>query len=58
MEVKNYEIKLNDKMEKNLEKYGRLKEVTEKWVAVLRKALTYTRSTKASSDVQCEQCRH
>jgi len=52
MEVRQYDINLNDKMEKNLEKYGRLKEVTEKWVAVLRKAISYTQSTKASSDVR------
>lgn len=51
MEVKQYDINLNDKLDKNLQKYGRLKEVTEKWVTVLKKAITYTKSTKAASDV-------
>ena len=51
VEVKDFDIKLNQRMEKNLQKYGRLKEVTEKWVQVLKKALSYIRSTKASSDV-------
>lgn len=51
-EVKKYDIHLTEKFEKNIEKSDRLREVTEKWVQVLRKALSYPRSTRASTDVR------
>jgi hypothetical protein len=50
-EVKAYDINLTEKFEKNIEKYSRMKDVTEKWVQVLKKALSYLHSQKAASDV-------
>ena len=51
LEVKMYDINLSERVEKNLEKYGRTREVTEKWVTVLKKAIGYTTSKRASTDV-------
>lgn len=56
-EVKKYDIHLTEKFEKNIEKSDRLREVTEKWVQVLRKALSYPRSTRASTDKLAEEVR-
>jgi hypothetical protein len=50
-EVDALEINLGEKMERNLERFARLREVTEKWVQVLRKALSYLSSARAASDV-------
>jgi hypothetical protein len=50
-----FDINLTEKFEKNIEKYSRMKEVTSKWIEVLKKALSYIKSKKASTQVRYKQ---
>jgi len=49
LDMNNYEIKLNEKMEKNMAKLCMLMELMEKWVNILRKILQYTSTKKTNS---------
>lgn len=55
LDMKNYEIKLNEKMEKNMAKLSMLMELMEKWVNILRKILQYTSTKKSNSTSLMEE---
>lgn len=55
LDMNNYEIKLNEKMEKNMAKLCMLMELMEKWVNILRKILQYTSTKKTNSTSLMEQ---
>lgn len=46
IDLQNYEIKLNEKMEKNMSKLDMLVGLMVKWVSILTKILQYTVSKK------------
>jgi len=55
IDMKNYEIKLNEKMEKNMAKLNMLMELIQKWVNILRKILQYTSTKKSNSTSLMEE---
>lgn len=55
LDIKDYEIKLNEKMEKNMGRLEMLMELMEKWVNILRKVLQYISSKKSNSTSLMEE---
>lgn len=51
IDLNQYEIKLTEKVEKNIQKIEKLYELTKKWTEILQKALSYVNSKKATTDV-------
>lgn len=55
IDMKNYQIKLSEKMEKNMAKLTMLMELMEKWIHILRKVLQYTSTKKTNSTSLMEE---
>lgn len=47
--MKDYEIKLNEKVDKNMAKIDSLFMLMEKWISILRKILHYTSTKKTNT---------
>lgn len=47
--MKDYEIKLNEKLDKNMARFDSLIELQDRWVSILRKILQYTVTKKTNT---------
>lgn len=55
--MKDYEIKLNEKVDKNMAKIDSLFVLMEKWISILRKILQYTTTKKTNTPYLIEEVR-